>query len=153
MQEKDVGISKGDINMEEKIVKVLNVMSEYLSIAQMKKLQEVILQTFAENEAEKAEIANDKFLEMFLDAKTIEGCSERTIKYYRETVQHLLSQTETSVRKITTEEIREYCQIIKSSIIAPMSQLIMLEEISQASFHGSRKRIIFLKVLCAGFIR
>ena len=91
-----------------KIVKVLNVMSEYLSIAQMKKLQEVILQTFAENEAEKAEIANDKFLEMFLDAKTIEGCSERTIKYYRETVQHLLSQTETSVRKITTEEIREY---------------------------------------------
>ena len=45
---------------------------------------------------------------MFLDAKTIEGCSERTIKYYRETVQHLLSQTETSVRKITTEEIREY---------------------------------------------
>ena len=108
MQEKDVGILKGDINMEEKIVKVLNVMSEYLSIAQMKKLQEVILQTFAENEAEKAEIANDKFLEMFLDAKTIEGCSERTIKYYRETVQHLLSQTETSVRKITTEEIREY---------------------------------------------
>mgnify|MGYP001065524910 FL=1 len=54
MQEKDVGILKGDINMEEKIVKVLNVMSEYLSIAQMKKLQEVILQTFAENEAEKA---------------------------------------------------------------------------------------------------
>ena len=108
MQEKDVGILKGDINMEEKIVKVLNVMSEYLSIAQMKKLQEVILQTFAENEAEIAEIANDKFLEMFLDAKTIEGCSERTIKYYRETVQHLLSQTETSVRKITTEEIREY---------------------------------------------
>ena len=49
MQEKDVGISKGDINMEEKIVKVLNVMSEYLSIAQMKKFQEVILQTFAEN--------------------------------------------------------------------------------------------------------
>ena len=49
MQEKDVGILKGDINMEEKIVKVLNVMSEYLSIAQMKKLQEVILQTFAYN--------------------------------------------------------------------------------------------------------
>ena len=38
--------------MEEKIVKVLNVMSEYLSIAQLKKLQEVILQTFAENEAD-----------------------------------------------------------------------------------------------------
>ena len=29
--------------MEEKIVKILNEMSEYLSITQMKKLQEVIL--------------------------------------------------------------------------------------------------------------
>ena len=47
----------GGTSMEEKIVKVLNVMSEYLSIAQMKKLQEVILQTFAENEAEKSKVA------------------------------------------------------------------------------------------------
>ena len=42
--------------MEEKIVKVLNEMSEYLSIAQMKKLQEVIIKTFAENEAIKNDI-------------------------------------------------------------------------------------------------
>ena len=37
--------------MEEKIVIVLNEMSEYLSITQMKKLQEVIIKTFADNEA------------------------------------------------------------------------------------------------------
>ena len=36
--------------MEEKIVVVLNEMSEYLSIPQMKKLQEVIIRTFTENE-------------------------------------------------------------------------------------------------------
>ena len=45
---------------------------------------------------------------MFLSAKRIEGCSERTIAYYQMTVQHMLSTTERSVRKITTEEIREY---------------------------------------------
>ena len=94
--------------MEEKIVTVLNEMSEYLSIAQMKKLQEVIIKTFAENEAVKTDIANDEFLRMFLSAKRIEGCSERTISYYQTTVKHLLSKTETSVRKITTEEMREY---------------------------------------------
>lgn len=94
--------------MEEKIVTVLNEMSEYLSIAQMKKLQEVILKTFAENEVSKANISNDEFLKMFLSAKRIEGCSERTIKYYQTTVKHLLSQTETNVRRISTEEIREY---------------------------------------------
>ena len=94
--------------MEEKIVTVLNEMSEYLSIAQMKKLQEVILKTFAENEAVKQEISNEDFLKMFLDAKKIEGCSERTIQYYRVTVEHMISQITTGVRKITTEEIRAY---------------------------------------------
>ncbi|SCH79512.1 Tyrosine recombinase XerC [uncultured Clostridium sp.] len=94
--------------MEEKIVIILNEMSEYLSIAQMKKLQEVILKTFAESEPDKCEIPNCDFLKMFLDAKKIEGCSDRTIQYYRVTVEHLLSHTDSSVRKITTEEIRAY---------------------------------------------
>lgn len=94
--------------MEEKIVVVLNEMSEYLSISQMKKLQEVIIRTFAKNEAVKTEISNEEFLNMFLSAKRIEGCSERTIAYYQMTVQHMLSTTEKNVRKITTEEIREY---------------------------------------------
>ena len=48
--------------MEEKIVLILNEMSEYLSIAQMKKLQEVVLKTFSENEADKQEISNNDFL-------------------------------------------------------------------------------------------
>ena len=74
----------------------------------MKKLQEVIIKTFAENEAAKVDIENEDFLNMFLAAKRIEGCSERTINYYRVTVQHLLSCTEKNVRKITTEEMREY---------------------------------------------
>lgn len=94
--------------MEEKIVNVLNEMAEYLSISQMKKLQEVIIRNFAENEAEKKEISNQEFLKMFLEAKQIEGCSERTIQYYQTTVEHLISQISTGVRKITTEEIREY---------------------------------------------
>ena len=94
--------------MEEKVVKILNEMSEYLSIAQMKKLQEVMLKVCAENEADKVEIPNKDFLEMFLDAKKIEGCSERTLQYYRVTVEHLLSQMGNSVRKVTTEEIRTY---------------------------------------------
>ena len=94
--------------MEEKIVKVLNEMSEYLSIAQMKKLQEVIIKTFAENEAENTNISNNDFLKMFLAAKKVEGCSERTIQYYKVTVEHMFTQIDTAVRKITTEEIREY---------------------------------------------
>lgn len=105
---KDAGIYIGDTSMEEKIVSVLNEMSEYLSITQMKKLQEVIIRIFSENEVVKTNIPNEEFLKMFLAAKRIEGCSERTIKYYRMTIQNLLSVVKTNVRKITTEEIREY---------------------------------------------
>ena len=99
---------KGDINMEEKIVLVLNEMSEYLTVEQTKKLQEVIVKTFAENEAPKTEISNDEFLKMFLDAKRIEGCSNRTIKYYRVTIEHLLKNVVSPIRKITTEMMRAY---------------------------------------------
>ena len=94
--------------MEEKIVTILNEMAEYLTVPQMKKLQEVILRTFSENELEKQQISNEEFLEMFLDAKRVEGCSERTIQYYKVTAEHMLSQTEKEIRKITTDEMRAY---------------------------------------------
>lgn len=94
--------------MEEKIVSVLNEMSEYLSVAQMKKLQEVIIKTFSENEASKVDISNSEFLEIFLDAKKVEGCSDRTTRYYKSTIEHLLATISTPVRKMTTEEIRSY---------------------------------------------
>ena len=94
--------------MEEKIVIILNEMSEYLSISQMKKLQEVILKAFSDNVATKQNISNEDFLQLFLDAKKVEGCSERTIQYYKVTIEHLLKNNETPVRRVTTEEMREY---------------------------------------------
>jgi len=94
--------------MEEKIVTVLNEMAAYLSIAQMKKLQEVIVKAFAENEAVKENISNEEYLSMFLAAKQIEGCSARTIQYYKVTVEHMIRRIPIEIRKITTDDIREY---------------------------------------------
>lgn len=94
--------------MEEKIVIILNEMAAYLSIAQMKKLQEVIVKAFAENEAVKENISNEEYLSMFLAAKQIEGCSARTIQYYKVTVEHMIRRIPIEIRKITTDDIREY---------------------------------------------
>ena len=94
--------------MEEKIVMIINKMADYLNISQMKKLQEVLLQTFSENTIQKEEISNNEYLRLFLDAKRIEGCSERTIQYYSVTVVRMLQKIKTPVRKISTEEIRKY---------------------------------------------
>ena len=94
--------------MEEKIVVIMNEMSEYLSISQMKKLQEVMLKVFAEKSEEKRSIPNDEYLKMFLAAKRIEGCSERTIQYYEVTIAKMLSKVIIPIRRIATEDMRAY---------------------------------------------
>lgn len=94
--------------MEEKLVKIINEMAEYLNVSQMKKLQEVLLKNFSENEPEKEEIGNNEYLKLFLDAKKIEGCSERTVQYYRTTIERFFMSITTPIRKVTTEQIRHY---------------------------------------------
>lgn len=100
--------AKGVTIMEAKLVLILNEMAEYLNIAQMKKLQEVLLKNLAENTVVKVEISNAEYLQMFLDTKQIEGCSERTLQYYRVTVERFFENIASPIRKITTEEIRGY---------------------------------------------
>ncbi len=94
--------------MEEKIVTILNEMSEYLSIAQMKKLQEVMLDAFSGKIEKRKQISNQEYLKMFLAAKTIEGCSKRTIQYYRVTIEKMLMVMNQPIRKISTEDMRSY---------------------------------------------
>lgn len=48
------------------------------------------------------------YVGMFLAAKRIEGCSEKTLKYYHDTICALLIKTSKDVRHITTEDIRGY---------------------------------------------
>lgn len=94
--------------MPERIREVLNEMADYLTSAQLQKLQESLLRNFMENRNPKKFMNNVEYLQMFLNAKKIEGCSERTIGYYRATVEQLLKCIETPIRKISTDEIRQY---------------------------------------------
>lgn len=95
--------------MEESLVFIINDMAEYLSIPQMKKLQEVLIKHLGTGEStQRITASNSEYLEMFLNAKKLEGCSERTIAYYQVTVKHFFSVVSTPVRRITTDEIRNY---------------------------------------------
>lgn len=94
--------------MQEKLVNILNAMAEVLTIPQMKRLQEVLIDNLCEGETKKTTVSNEEYLRMFLGAKRIEGCSERTTQYYRVTIEKMLGAIETPIRKVTTEEIRGY---------------------------------------------
>lgn len=94
--------------MKDKINQVINDMSEDLTVLQLKKLQEVLLKRLCESEEQPQPAQNEEYLEMFINAKKIEGCSERTLKYYHSSVRHMFSMISTPVRKISTEQLRGY---------------------------------------------
>lgn len=94
--------------MDEKFVEIINEMAEVLNAAQLKRLQEVMLKHLVEREPRKRKISNKEYLAKFLEAKKMEGCSERTIKYYKVTVEQLLNKIIRPIRRVTTEEMRKY---------------------------------------------
>ena len=94
--------------MDEKFVEIINEMAEVLNAAQLKRLQEVMLKHLVEREPRKKKISNKEYLAKFLEAKKMVGCSERTIKYYKVTVEQLLGKIIRPIRRITTEEMRKY---------------------------------------------
>ena len=94
--------------MNEKFIEIINDMADVLNAAQLKRLQEVLLKRLVKDEPEKKMISNEEYLNKFLEAKKIEGCSERTIKYYKVTVDQLLKKVLHPIRKVTTEQMREY---------------------------------------------
>lgn len=94
--------------MQNQIEIILNDMSDYLSIAQMKQLQETLVKRLEYDTFEKEVIDNNEYLIFFLSAKQVEGCSKRTIDYYQSTIAKMLNIIDIPIRKITTETIREY---------------------------------------------
>ncbi len=94
--------------MNNQIYNILNDMSVYLSMTQMKHLQGVLIDRLEEVHEELENTSNIMYLTKFIAAKRIEGCSERTIQYYQKSIEKMLSMIELPIRKITTEALREY---------------------------------------------
>ena len=91
------------------IYSVLNDMSEVLNMQQLQRLQETLLKHLVEKGNEKnCPVDNGEYLDMFISAKKIEGCSERTLSYYKATIQNMFKEITTSVMQITTEMLRDY---------------------------------------------
>ena len=77
--------------MNNEIALILDDMTEYLNPSQIKQLQKVLIKRIHEQPEQGNECSNARYLEMFLMAKRIEGCSERTIAYYKVTAEKMLS--------------------------------------------------------------
>ena len=82
--------------------------------AQMKLLHQTLEYCFWQvkieplNQSGKEDNSNDELLELFITAKRVEGCSEKTLKYYSITIKNMLNTVNKSVHHITTDDLRTY---------------------------------------------
>ena len=102
--------------MKERIITDIEQgMQSFLDNSQMKKLHEVLTHAFWETEViktndvvETEDFNNHTLLNTFISAKKVEGCSEKTLKYYKATIERMFSDITESVSHITTDDLREY---------------------------------------------
>lgn len=86
-------------------------MRSILNNEQRKRLQEVLEYAFYGIEIIKTD--NDEknqtdYSNIFVSAKRVEGCSERTLNYYKTTIDNMLKSVDKKVNNIETEDLRKY---------------------------------------------
>jgi site-specific recombinase XerD len=52
--------------------------------------------------------SNANLLKMFISSKEVEGCSNKTLKYYKEILEKFIKDVDKAIKEITTDEIRHY---------------------------------------------
>lgn len=87
------------------------IIQEMLSVLdnnQLFKLRAVLKRKLSKQ----VDITNDKsnkdYLETYLDAKKVEGCSEKTLRYYEATITSFIKDIDKSIKSVTTGDLREY---------------------------------------------
>ena len=94
------------------ITEVVQGMLPYLNNAQTEKLQGVLIYALFSYEVTKtdkdANISEQNLVDLFLAAKRIEGCSEKSLKYYESTIVAMLDELHKEVKQIDTDDIRSY---------------------------------------------
>ena len=51
---------------------------------------------------------NDKLVESFISSKRIEGCSEKSLRYYQKTINKMLNAIGKQIKHIDTDDLRKY---------------------------------------------
>lgn len=102
--------------MKQKFInEVVQGMLGCINNAQLQKLQQILEHALFDKKIVASfniqEDASEDLLESFLSAKRIEGCSEKSLVYYRNTIQAMLETVAKPVREIETDDLRGYLTV------------------------------------------
>lgn len=90
---------------------VIQGMLPHLNNAQIERLQAVLQHTlfnYDVAETSKDDSSEQNLVDQFLSAKRIEGCSEKSLKYYKATIDAMLCGVNKGIKHIVTDDIRNY---------------------------------------------
>ncbi|MBU4690930.1 site-specific tyrosine recombinase/integron integrase [Mycoplasma zalophi] len=96
--------------MKEKIIKnIMQKMQNILNNKQMNQLKQTLNYEFKEIfEENKGDKSNKELIDLFIDSKKLEGCSDNTIKYYISTINLMLKFVNKYINEIDTNDLRNY---------------------------------------------
>lgn len=92
---------------------IIQQMLSVLDNAQLKQLKKAIEITLSDYDIVKSENSNstendDMVVEKFIAAKRVEGCSEKSLHYYKSTISIMMGKVKKPIDRITTDDLREY---------------------------------------------
>lgn len=95
--------------MDTSIIRLIEErMIPHLNTHQQQALHDTLIQCFAEQEMQKRIDDNQHLVSVFLAAKRVEGCSEKTVRYYDSTIRNVLTTVQKDIKTITTDDLRIY---------------------------------------------
>lgn len=102
--------------MKDKIITEIQTnMAPLLTTVQLEELRQALTYslrnveiTERKNSDPQENIGNGELLNVFIAAKRIEGCSEKSLKYYDSTIRQMFSKVSKPVREINTDDLRGY---------------------------------------------
>lgn len=118
------------------ISEITRNMLPYLDNAQMEQLQEVLKHCLWRVEViqnpdcdiEDDKLTNEELLSLFISSKRVEGCSEKTLRYYETSINKMFSTIEIHTTHITTDDLRNY-----------LSEYQKINECSKANIDNIRR--------------
>ncbi len=90
------------------IEKIEQKMRAHLNVEQQNILHNALLQCLSEEIVQSGESGTENFVKIFLAAKRVEGCSEKTVRYYDSTIRNVLSAIGKDINQVTTDDLRMY---------------------------------------------
>ena len=123
------------------IIEITKDLEDTLTIKQTENLKITLVKCFSrydislkDVERKQEDMENSKLIDKFLSAKKIEGCSVKTIEYYRNIILKMTMSIKKFIKTITTEDLRKYLSDYKEENNSSLTTIDNMRRIFSSFF-------------------